>query len=37
MTREQFLECAADIYDVWQNGKPGAHLTVIDGGRSKEG
>jgi hypothetical protein len=33
MTRDQFLKCAADIFDTWAKGKPGAHLTVIEGRR----
>lgn len=35
MQRHEFLAYAADVYDAWQGGKPGAHLRVIPGGRAK--
>lgn len=33
MQRHEFLAYAADVYDAWQGGKPGAHLRIIVGGR----
>jgi hypothetical protein len=34
ITREKFLAWSADTWDAWQTMRPGAHLTLIEGGRA---